>query len=166
MRYFRATVLGVFGILGLTASLASAQAKVEQQPLGPDGDSIGCSISPHGGHVAVLAIKGSRFVVLLDGVEGPKIEALQPAIYGNPFQTGANWMGQIPVLFSNDGAHSAYIGKVGDNYIVMLDGKELARGPMVANGGAMINLPLTFSAGGKHLFYMDTDAGKYRVVVD
>jgi WD40 repeat protein len=166
MRSFRYIFIGLIALAGWMASFVSAEIKVEQQPLGPDGDSIGCSISPHGGHVAVLAAKGSRFVILLDGVEGPKIEALQQAIYGNSFQGGAYWAGQIPVLFSNDGAHNAYIAKMGDEYVVFLDGKELARGPLVSNGSASINLPLSFSPGGKHLFYMDSSGGKFHVVVD
>jgi hypothetical protein len=165
MRRFNFLIVSFLCLFG-AAGIALADAKVEQQPMGPDGDSLGCSVSPHGGHVAVLVAKGSRFDVLLDGVEGPKIEALQYAIYGSPYQSGSSWGGQIPVLFSNGGEHSAYIGKVGDEYIVVEDGKEIARGPNKGNG-ANITVPLEFSAGGKHLFYMDIDAtGRYRVVVD
>ncbi len=160
------TIFGCFGIASVTASLALADVKVEQSPLGPDGDSIGCAVSPHGGHAAVLAAKGSRFVVLLDGVEGPKIEALLTGVYSGPAGVGTYPNGQIPVLFSNDGSHSAYIGKVGDEYIVFEDGKELCRGPFVSNGMANIIVPLEFSAGGKHLFFMNWDGGKYHVVVD
>ncbi|HXP59282.1 MAG TPA: hypothetical protein VN829_02265 [Dongiaceae bacterium] len=115
--------------------------------------------------MAVLATKGSRFVVLYDGVEGPRIEALLTGVMGGIFQTAAYWTGQVPILFSNDGSHWAYSAKMGDEFVVMLDGKELARGPI--NPNTQANVPLTFSEGGKHLYYMDADAqGKYRIVVD
>jgi hypothetical protein len=54
---------------------------------------------------------------------------------------------------------------MGDQYVVMLDNKELTRGSF-AVGGAGLSLPLTFSADGKHLFFMDASNGKYRIVVD
>jgi hypothetical protein len=127
---------------------------------------IGCAVSPHGGHVAVLAAKGSRFVVLLDGVEGPRIEGLLTGVYGSPTQGGTFPFGQIPVLFSDDGSHSAYIGKIGDEFIVMEDGKELFRGPYETNGMANMAVPFEFSPGGKHLFFQTYESGKYHVVVD
>jgi Tol biopolymer transport system component len=158
--------LGVLGAAALSASAASATVKVEELPLGPDGDIVGCAVSPHGGHVAVLANKGSRFVVLLDNVEGPRIDALLSGVYSGPAGVGTYPNGQIPVLFSNDGSHSAYIGKIGDEYVVMEDGKELCRGPFVSNGMSNMTVQLTFSPGGKHLFFMNFDGGKYHVVVD
>jgi hypothetical protein len=164
MRRFNFLTLFFLSMLAV-AGIALADVKIEKLSLGPDGDSTGCSISPHGEHVAVLAAKGSRFVVLLDGVEGPKIEALLNNVMGSPVQVSSYWTWKVPVLFSDDGAHSVYSAKVGNEYIVVLDGKELTRGPITPNTQA--NLPLTFSAGGKHLFYMDVDAaGKYRIVVD
>src|SRR5579863_6461062 len=159
-------ILGFLGIAAATATPAFADIKVEQVPLGPDGDSIGCSVSPKGGHTAVLAASGSRFVVLLDGVAGPKIEALLNGVYSGPSSVGTYPNGQIAVLYSNDGAHNAYIGKIGDEYVVFEDGKELCRGPFVPNGMANMTVPLEFSPGGKHLFYMNLDGGKYHVVVD
>ena len=167
MRSFYGTFFGILTVITLTASLAHADAKVDEQPLGPDGDSIGCSISPHGNHAAVLAAKGSRFMVVIDGVEGPKIEGLMPNIYGNLMQTGTTWQGQVPVLYSNDGSHSAYIAKVGDDFVVFEDGKELYRGPESASNGSNVNIPLEFTNGGKHLiFEMVDETGKFHVVVD
>ncbi len=45
------------------------------------------------GRVAVL---GSRFVALLDGVEGPKIEALLNNVMENPVQVSSYWTGKVP----------------------------------------------------------------------
>ena len=159
-------ILGGFGLVSLSASLAWADAKVDQTPLGPDGDVVGCAVSPHGGHVAVLAAKGSRFVVVLDGVEGPKIEAILNGVYSGPAGVGTYPNGQIPVLFSSDGSHSAYIGKIGDEYVVYEDGKELCRGPLVSNGMANMAVPFEFTPNGKHLIFQTYDEQRYHVVVD
>src|SRR2546421_689882 len=107
MRHLDRKIFGAFGIVCLAATFAFADAKVEQELLGPEGDSIGGSVSLHGNHAAVLAAKGSRFTVLLDGVAGPKIDALLTNVIGGPVG-GSYWIGKIPVFFSNDGAHSAY----------------------------------------------------------
>jgi redox-sensitive bicupin YhaK (pirin superfamily) len=103
---------------------------------------------------------------MLDGVEGPRIESVLANPSGSPVQTASYWMGAIPqIVFSDDGTHCAYLAKMGDEYVVMLDNKELARGAM-APTNAMGNVPLMFSAGGKHLFYTDAANGKFRIVVD
>jgi hypothetical protein len=160
---------GVFRIASviafMAASVASAQTTVDEQPLGPDGDVVGASVSPHGNHVAVLVVKGSRYAVVIDGVEGPKIEALFQGIYLNAYQAGSSWQGKIPVLFSDDGSHSAYIAKMGNEFVVFEDGKESSRAPLGGNG--LTTVPLEFSAGGKHLIYMEVaPTGGYQVVVD
>jgi hypothetical protein len=164
MRYIRSKILGICGLVCLTARLASAG--IDAQPLGADGVSSGCAIGADGKHVAVLITKGSRFAVVLDGVEGPKIEALLQDLLGNQVGVASYWTGNIPqIVFSDDGAHCAYFAKMGDQYVVMLDNKELARGSL-APSNVMGVVPLMFSAGGKHLFYTDAANGKYRIVVD
>jgi len=159
-------LLSVLGLSSLVPTIGRADPTVQAVPMGPDGQSLGCAVSPKGLHVAVLAAKGSRFVVLLDGVEGPKIEGLLPGIYAAPVQLGSSWSGLVPILFSSDGSHSAYIGQQGDEYLVVEDGKEVGRGPIVPNGTANITVPLSLSSGGKHLFYMTKDGTGYHVVVD
>ena len=39
------------------------------------------------------------------------------------------WIGPVPILYSDDGAHSVYLAKQGDEFVVMLDGKDLAGVP-------------------------------------
>ena len=134
--------------------------------MGPDGDTLGCSISPKGDHVAALANKGTHFVVLYDGVEGLKIDALQlGTAAGDQYRPAAYYAGQVPIVFSDDGAHWAYMARSGDDYVVMLDGRELARGPLRSTEVGRI--PLTFSSKGRHLFYSDLEGPDgYKVVVD
>jgi hypothetical protein len=57
--------------LGLPACFppAFAQIKVEEQPMGPAAPrSEAYMVSPRGGHFGVLAAKGSRSVMVADGV--------------------------------------------------------------------------------------------------
>lgn len=150
----------------LSAGTLLADDQVVQDVLGPDGESLGCSISPHGQHVAVLAAAGSHFQIHIDGAAGPKIDGLLTSpVASSLFRAPDYWGGQVPIIFSDDGAHSAYMAKVSEEYIVVLDGKELSRAPLKQN--LTYTLPLTFSSGGKHLFYGDQDEkGEYHVMVD
>ncbi len=149
------------------AGIALADATVDQEPLGPDGQLFGGSLSPKGEHMAVFAAKGSHYQIIMDGVAGPKIDNLIFNIAGDPYRPASYWVNMpIPVIFSKDGAHWAYMAKQGDEFVVMLDGKELARGPInTRNLGS--NLNLTFSANGQHIFWSDDDAqGNFVIVVD
>src|ERR1700722_6358374 len=159
-------VLSFLALLG-AAGLARAGLTVDQQPLGPDGQLFGGVRSPVGNHLALFAGKGSHYQIIMDGVEGPKIDNLIFNIAGALYRAEAAWVNMpIPVIFSKDGKHWAYMAKQGDEFIVMLDGKEMARGPInTHNLGASLNL--TFSANGQHLFWSDDDAqGNYVIVVD
>lgn len=140
-----------------TVALAGANPTVDQQPVGPDGELYGCSLSPKGGHLAVLATKGSHYQIIMDGAAGPPIDTLIFNVSGNPHRPSQFGNAPIPVIFSKDGAHWAYMAKQGDEFLVMLDGKELARGPI--NSSTMAGaLPLTFSANGQHVFWSNQDA--------
>ena len=155
------------GVLLFAAVAGNADVKITQETLGPDGQMFGGSISPKGGHIAVFAAKGSHYQIIVDGVGGPRIDNLIFNIAGDLYRAEASWVNMpIPVIFSKDGAHWAYMAKQGDEYMVMLDGKELARGPINSrNLGSSLNL--TFSANGQHLFWSDVDAqGNYVIVVD
>ena len=157
------SVCALFGAVGV----ALADITVDQQPLGPDGQLFGGSRSPKGKHMAIFAAKGSHYQIIMDGVEGPKIDNLIFNIAGDLYRAEACWVNMpIPVIFSKDGAHWAYMAKQSDEYVVMLDGKELARGPInTRNLGSSLNL--TFSANGQHLFWSDDDAqGNFVIVVD
>src|SRR5271165_2275867 len=156
----------VFGILVFAAALARADIQITQDILGPDGRIFGGSISPKGGHIAVFAGKGSHYEIIMDGVEGPKIDNLIFNISGAQYRAESSWVNMpIPVIFSKDGAHWAYMAKQADEYLVMLDGKEFARGP-INPSNLVNNLNLTFSAYGQHLFWASADAqGNLAIVV-
>ena len=66
-------------VVGIAAALptgAFADAKVEEQVVAPAGRDVTYLVSPSGVHLAAVANKGSRIVVLIDGVEGPKVDKM------------------------------------------------------------------------------------------
>jgi len=151
------------------AGSMSADGRLQRQIAGPAGRWVGAAISPRGVHVAVLALRGSRSVVMIDGVEGPVFDALLNAngetVYAEPNGPRV-WMSPAEsgfISFSEDGAHSAYFGKVGAEYIAVLDGKEIARGPF--SSSARISR-LSFSPHGKHLYYLESNEPGVRVMMD
>jgi hypothetical protein len=149
------------------AALAAQDIKVDEQLVGPGGSGSSYVISQRGLHVASVSLKGSRTVVTVDGVAGPQLDqVLTPAgqPYGGSNVIGVSEVGDVgqPVIFSPDGAHFAYAGRIGSDAVIFYDGKEIARGPYNAS---VLNFgPLCFSDNGKHLFFIlaDTSGGQVK----
>ena len=95
-------------------------AKVHETLMGPlvtNGITSPNFLSADGDHLAIVTAKGSRQVVMLDGVEGPVFDEI-PQIF----------LGIVPVAvqWSATGGHSAYLGRRGGDLIAVIDGKEAA----------------------------------------
>ena len=92
----------------------SLQARVTVVPLGvyinspSDGQMI---ISEDGGHVAIAMKKGSRQVMVVDGVEGPVFDEVIP----------------FHPQFAFAGQRYAYVGRRGEDLIGIVDGQEVGR---------------------------------------
>jgi len=119
-----------------------AGTKIEETVLAPIQEGARFEISPHGLHVATIGNDGSRAVVYYDGVEGPKFDQIltQPSTNN--------------IAFSPDGNRYAYCARAGNQYVVMVDGKELARSSE-SEGGivAGTNCQLGFTSNNKHVYY-------------
>lgn len=137
----------MFTALALLPRLVTAQAtggaKVEQQVLLTGGRGVAFAISPKGQHLAAAVLRGSRTVVVYDGVDGPRLDEILPTSEGQN------------VVFSTDGSHYGYVGRQGDEYVVMVDGKELARGgPWMVPGLPFRTMDaFDFAPEGKHFWY-------------
>ena len=95
-----------------TAPAQTLSAKIDEALMGPRTQRI--TLSDDGDHIGIIAPKGSREVVLLDGVEGPVFEEIpRNSVFGTP-----------EVQWSPTGGHSGYIGRRGGDYIAVVDGKE------------------------------------------
>lgn len=75
-------------------------------------------VSDDGAHAAGVAMKGSRFVVVVDGQEGPPFDQIRPSSStGTPSPQGA-------AAFGPEGRRVAYIGVRDGATIAVVDGKE------------------------------------------
>lgn len=140
---FRAIAILLAGLV--PSALASQDAKVESQLLLPPEPGMQYTISPRGLHVAGVVLRGSRQVMVHDGVDGPRFDQVQSL----SSQNGSK------VAWSDDGARHAYHGKLGQEYVVVVDGKEVSRGPWSTELQAQGRTPvheLGFSPGGKHWY--------------
>lgn len=112
-------------------------ARVEEKLLAPYQPQSQFFVSPHGAHVAMLGTSGSRATVTYDGQEGPKFDEI---------------LG--PMVFSPDGTRYAYCARSGNEYVVMVDGKELARSSESNEGRfSESSCLLGFTANSKHVFF-------------
>lgn len=146
-RSLRLTVLGSL-LLMVPAAAQGGGAKVEEQIVAPNEQGLSYYVSPKGAHVAAIVSKGSRFAVSFDGVVGPAFDVIM-----RPGQA---------IAFSPDGSRFAYAARAGADWVVMVDGKEAARGPigqnhaLAGNGG----FDLRFTPNGKHwLFELSNNSG-------
>ncbi len=146
------------------ATIVRTKAKIiEEKEVAPVG-ATNYAVSPRGMHVAAVTLKGSRTQVLMDGVPGLTFDEL---IWtgGRTFKRPEQMFGyrdsdkemnvhDTPVVFSEDGTRFAYIGRQGNQFVVMLDGKEFARGTYTRDAIK----GLSFSPGGHRLRYIETSA--------
>lgn len=141
-------------ILLLAAGAATAGgAKIDKIALGKPPQGVNITVSFSGQHVAWQSTQGSRAVMVVDGVVGPPFDELLLGPSGGT------------VAFSNDGSRYAYFGREGDNYILIVDGKDMAHGSV--GSSRPYSRSLAFSPGGKHVFYLESDSTKgYRLVMD
>ena len=136
-----------FLLVSITPLTLSAQEpKVESQLLLAPDPGAQYAISPKGLHVAGVVLRGSRQVLVYDGADGPKFDQ----VLNLSTQAGGG-----KVSWSDDGSRYAYHGKLGQEYVIVVDGKEASRGPWSADLQGQGRTPvfeLGFSPGGKHWY--------------
>lgn len=157
MKVRTATIIAC-GIL-LSAMTCRGEVKVDEKVLGPKLEAAGMyQPNPFGTHFAEVAPKGSRAAVIYDGTEGPPFDEIVQV----PLGSG------VRVTYSADGNRWAYVGRQGEENVIMVDGKELVRGAAVAGKFDR----LYFSPGGKSLCYefmepiTSSGGGRYKAGVD
>jgi hypothetical protein len=175
--HFRTVLSIVVGLFAAASAAVAADAKVEGQEVGPVGQDVKYVVSPRGVHLGSVARKGSRMIVIVDGVAGPKFdEIVTPTsayLDPRPFleaQRAALMAGRLlpslvpgPVIFSKDGKRFAYLGRQAQEWVLMVDGKELLRLP--AEGPVSMILEFT-GDDGKHLMFARAVFAGYELWVD
>jgi hypothetical protein len=123
-----------------------AGTKIEETVLAPVQDHAKFAISPRGVHVATVETEGSRAVVWYDGVEGPKFDEI----------IAQNATGGEEIVFSPDGSRYAYCARSGNQFVVMVDGKELMRSSESQSSGRLdgASCMLGFTSNSKHVFFL------------
>jgi len=158
-----------FGVLGTPASSLAA-ARVEEKIVGPLSPGASYGISPRGVRLATITAQGSRQVVIIDGESSPPYDQVLGTDGASYFgaSSGLANPGLFPVAFSPDGTRYAYVARLGPEYLVILDGKEIARGPINNRAKLFGYFPLTFSPKGKRLVWMTgaEDFSSYTLMID
>jgi hypothetical protein len=124
-----------------------SSAKVEPALMAANEEGLKFTISEPGGHVAAIAHRGSRMVVLFDGAEGPKFDSIVPTQNG-----GINL-----IEFSPDGNRYAYVGRSGNEDVIMVDGKEITRfdeANTVLTPGVFNAQSIDFTPNSKHFYFI------------
>lgn len=160
MRRLTSVSLLALGMICTANAGAFADAKVDEQVVGPANQQTNYlyTISPRGLHLASVAMKGSRYVVIIDGAEGPKFDEIYtaaPKFQDLPDLNGEltqhSIAGAFPVAFSPDGRRYAYAAREDKDVVVIADGKEIFRAPF-SYSQQRVNL-LMFSPDGKHVYF-------------
>ncbi|MDB5328047.1 MAG: hypothetical protein JWM57_3616 [Phycisphaerales bacterium] len=168
---FQSALVGVLW----QAAIAWGDPKVVETVVGPATTDVVYVVSPAGGHVAAGMMKGSRYVVAVDGVEGPVFDAVMnvtsAAAVVSPADPAAGLPGytpkpvsQTPVVFSEDGKRYAYLARSGQEYVVIVDGKEQRR--FSAAPGLQVRMQFVGPAGQKHVMTVAGVSGLFDVFVD
>jgi WD40 repeat protein len=90
--------------------------------------------------------------MMFDGVAGPPFDEIPNGISG---------LSGTGVAFSDDGGHYAYVARQGQQWVVMADGKEVARGtPFGQGSGNPTVASIGFTPGGKHLYFSTYDQAR------
>jgi Tol biopolymer transport system component len=97
--------------------------------------------SPDGSHYAYKAMKGDKWLVVVDGLEGAKYDEI------------------YPIIFSPDGRHYAYRAGAGNESVVVVDGVQ--KGPHKY----IVDDPV-FSSDGQHVAYTINKDGASYVILD
>ena len=130
------------GLILAPRAAHALQAKVDQQVVAPNQQGMAYSISPKGAHLVAITQKGTRWVVLHDGLPGPLFDQL--------INSGSGGM----INHSPDGTRFSYVGRQGQEWVVMIDGKEALRRPIGTNQTVLrgSGLSVRFTPNGKHWF--------------
>jgi len=164
------SILAISGGALCAPATSLAAPRVEEKVVGPLSPGASYGISPRGVRLATITAQGSRQVVVIDGESSPPYDQVLgtdgASYYGA--SSGLANPGLFPVAFSPDGARYAYVARLGPEYLVILDGKEIARGPINNRAKLFGYFPLAFSAKGKHLVWMigAEDFSSYTLMID
>lgn len=143
------------------------EPKVEQQELGPVAQDVQYVVSARNGHLATIGHKGSRVLVTVDGVSGPKFDEIVTAKpWIDPRGVPPERIQAQPVVFSPDGNRYAYVARQSQELVLVVDGKEVSRQAIPGSAG---NLDVHVAFAGddaKRILYAQSNAAGLEFWID
>lgn len=142
MRYPLVVALAMSTVV--SAGSWGSEPTIDEQILSPLGQGFSYVPSPGPVDLVTVGPAGSRMAVYRNGEAGPRFDdivATQPTPEGG---------GGIAVVFSADGSRYAYVGRIRDEFKLIVDGEEVATGKY--DGGGNTVAGVGFNAD-NHLFY-------------
>jgi len=133
------------GAVPAAKNLPHSSAHIDAQLMAASETGLQFQISETSAHFVAPVHRGSRIVMLYDGVEGPKFDQILP-MGGSSGQ----------VVFSPDGTRFAYTGRSGPERVVIVDGKEVLRfdeSKTALVPGAFNAPDVEFTPNSKHFFF-------------
>src|SRR5205823_15080266 len=105
--------------------------------------------------MAVAGAAGPSFDELI-WVAGGKFEAIDTLVHHGDLQRSSESMNRehAPVVFSEDATRYAYVGRQGNQYVLMVDGKEVGRGAYIPDTDSPAVASLSFVPGSNRLCYI------------
>jgi hypothetical protein len=157
------TAIAAIGTPSYGQTAQAGALKAQETLMGPlltgPGITPRIYMSADGDHLAIVTPKGSRQVVLLDGVEGPVFDEIPSMAFG---------VVQIAVQFSPTGGHSAYLGRRGGDLIAVVDGKEAGTVVTSQTGtvSGSMGWSFWFNRDGSHIAYAGHQGPTMVVIAD
>jgi len=147
-------------------------AKAQETLMGPrdrSGRGPVAYMSEDGDHLAIVAAKGSRQVMMIDGVEGPVFDEI-PLLFAWSAPSGIRQAGAT-IVFSPAGGRSAYVARRAGDFIAVVDGKEATTlsTPQTQQASASTDpggWTFMFSPDGSRVAYGALDGGGWVMITD
>jgi hypothetical protein len=122
----------------MAPNLPASTAKVDVQVVAPGiADAASGTIrsttpvySPHGVHIATILQRGSRWVVNMDGMDGARYDEILSPQFTVYDMDGSVVGVNERVVFSPDGTRYMYFARLAQEFVAVVDGKEVFRTPV------------------------------------
>ena len=167
MNVVRQLPRAIAAFLAIAGAVEARAALVQDQVVGPAARLAQYVVSPHGERLATILPAQGKVSVLIDGAAGPAFdEILQVHADLQWPGSSASAAGTQLVVLSADGSRCAYLARLGQECVLMVDGKERRRmAAPGAAGGSSWHLAFT-GDGGKHVVFFRGDQSPAELWID
>jgi hypothetical protein len=128
-------VVASIAALTLFALSADGGVVIAEQVVAPVSQAARYFVTPNDSHLIAIVPNGNQFVVKYDGVDGPIVDEVLnlSGLKYVEFDRGIAGVTDSPqkyIALSDDGNHFAYAARLGEEILIVADGKEVSRHPL------------------------------------